>query len=39
MLGEERRARLLHALANAIVDNGGVVPVEYDVQCYLGRRA
>jgi len=39
MLGEERRARLLHAVANAIVDNGGVVPVVYDVQCYLARRA
>jgi hypothetical protein len=39
MLAEERRARLLHAVANAIVDNGGVVNVEYDVQCYLGRRA
>jgi hypothetical protein len=39
MLPEERQARLLNAVANAIVDNGGGVTVDYDVQCYLGRRA
>jgi SAM-dependent methyltransferase len=39
MLPEDRLARLLSAVANAIVDNGGVVDVEYDTQCYLGRRA
>src|SRR5262249_11193065 len=39
MLVEERRARLLNAVANAIVDNGGVVTVDHDVQCYLARRA
>ncbi len=39
MLEEDRRARLLDAVANAIVHNGGVVTVEYDVQCYLARRA
>ncbi len=39
MLPEERRTRLLNAVANTIVDNGGVVKVEYDVHCYLGRRA
>lgn len=38
MLSEARRTRLLGAVANAIADNGGVVTVEYDVQCYLGRR-
>jgi SAM-dependent methyltransferase len=39
MLPEERRSRLLNAVANAIVDNGGVVNMEFDAQCYLGRRA
>jgi SAM-dependent methyltransferase len=39
MLPEEKLARLLTAVANAIVDNGGVVNMEFDAQCYLGRRA
>ncbi len=37
MLPEEQRTRLLIGVADAIDDNGGVVTIEYDANCYFGR--